>query len=145
MSRRKLRGKNIPVNEAGLTPKQAIFEENVLSVGPVGAAKIAYPKASWRSQQVIANYNMKNKAIISSLSERANRMGLTLETGLAAVKKGLEHEEPRAYLKAAELCFKIHGELQESAPTNIALFTPELFEQLIAARKSRNDTPQLPS
>ena len=135
-------------DKEGLTPKQAKFVEAALEVGPQEAAKIAYPDAKPETQRVQAYENMKNPVVLLSLSKRADSLGLRLEDGIEAVKDGLkatklfgkdavEHEDHGARLKAAELTFKIHGELKESS-TTINFLTPESFDLFI---RKLNDNP----
>ncbi len=138
----------------GLTPKQAKFVEAALEVGPKEAAKIAYPDASPDSQRVLGYKAMSNPAVLLSLSEKADSLGLHVEDGIAAVKRGLEAEtmyygkdgevyrnpNTAGQLKAAELTFKIHGELKESPVNNTVNFmTADSLDLLVAKlNASRN-------
>ena len=120
--------RNPKLNKDGLTKKQAIFVENALEVGKDKAAEMAYPDATPRSQGLIADENLRNPTVLLSLGEKAERRGLSLNSGIDAIKKGLDEENPQAYLKAAELTLKIHGHLQDN---KVAIPIPVSKEQYL--------------
>ncbi len=111
-------------DKRGLTEPQAVFADNVLEHGKEVAAEMAYPDADPESHRKLASENLKHPVVLSTISELADRKGLTkdscvetIKDGLKATKlygkEGIEHEDHTARLRAAELGLKLHGQLKE--------------------------------
>lgn len=128
-------------DKRGLTKKQAIFADNVPLVGKDEAAIMAYPDLSPESQRVTACRNMNNPTILQAISDIADAKGLTknacveaIKDGLTATrlygKKGIEHADSPARLRAAELGLKLHGELKNDASVPEVQMTKDVFIKL---------------
>lgn len=98
-------------DKRGLTKPQQVFVENVLEIGPVEAAKKAYPTVTDKSAGEMASRNMRNPAIVSSISAMADARGVKREDCLDAIARGLKEDNPKAYLTAAKLGLEVHKEL----------------------------------
>lgn len=120
-------------DERGLTKQQAVFADNVLEVGKEKAAELAYPDAAPESIKALASENLKHPIVISTISKLADKKGLTKDACLTAIKKGLDDESPKAYLKAAELGLRIHGELKNAELQNQVPITKDLFVEMCSA------------
>lgn len=126
--------KDYDVNPArdkrGLTKPQAIFADNVLEVGKDKAAAMAYPLADSESHRKLASENLKNPVVLSNISKLADAKGLTKNACLSAIKRGLDAESPKAYLKAAELGLRLHGELKNAEQGPSVQMTKDVFVEL---------------
>lgn len=120
-------------DERGLTKQQAIFADNVLEVGKEKAAEMAYPDADPDNARFLAAQNLKNPVVVSTIGKLADAKGLTKNACLEAIKKGLDDESPKAYLKAAELGLRIHGELKTTESNNQVPITKDLFVEMCSA------------
>lgn len=117
-------------DKRGLTKPQAIFADNVLEVGKEKAAEMAYPDASPSSQGEMASRNLSNPDIVRSISKELDAQGVKDETLCKAIKRGLDEDSPKAYLKAAELGFKLKGHLKDDKQSGAVPITKDLFVEL---------------
>lgn len=104
---------NIPRESRALTPKQAVFADQVLVVGPVAAARVAYPSVKDdRTAGIIAAQNMAKPTIIRSMSQKAEAGGLSIELCLRGIARALRSDNPMVSLRAAWLGLRLHGALR---------------------------------
>lgn len=122
--------RNPKKDKRGLTPQEAVFADNVLEVGKEAAAAMAYPDATRESQGVMASRNLSKPDIVLSISKELDRQGVKDETLCQAIKRGLDEESPKAYLKAAEIGFKLKGHLKTEKEGGVVPITKDLFVEL---------------
>lgn len=120
-------------DKRGLTEPQAVFADNVLKVGKDEAGAMAYPDATLKSQGELASQNMNNPIILHSISKLADLHGVKREDCLDAIKKGLNNDNPKAYLHAAELGLKIHKEIGDTKTVVAVPVSKEQFLELCGA------------
>ena len=125
----------------GLTAKQKEFADKTLEIGALEASKEVYPDSTPESQRVMAAQNMKHPAIVPYISRLADEKGLTKDACVEAIrdglkatklygKEGIEHEDGRARLRAAELGLKLHGELRDDKTILPVPVTKDQYQEL---------------
>lgn len=119
-------------DKRGLLKPQQVFADNVLAVGKEEAARMAYPNATPKSQGEIASRNLAHPEIILSISKTLELQGVKDETLCQAIKRGLEEDSPKAYLKAAELGFRLKGHLKDNNQAAVQV-TKDVFVDLCKA------------
>lgn len=111
-------------DKRGLLPTQAVIVDNILDIGPRAAVELAYPD----SPNLNVSRAISVPAVAEAISKAATRRGLTLNSGLDAIKESLS--DPKDRLRAGELTVKIHGGLKDSGPVVAVPVSKEQFIDL---------------
>ena len=100
---------------------------------PHVARELAKPHVAARAEQ----YESRMQIALS-------KHGGTHERCAKNLVDKMDGDEAMPSLKATELILKLHGELPNAPPVNVAIFTPEDLHAFVAARNARNQS-KLPS
>ena len=81
--------------EKKLTPKQAIFEKELIKNGgnATAAAQVAYPNATYGSAKVIGWENLTKLNLAKEIRKTFAKQGVTLDKAIRPIVKGLEAKD----------------------------------------------------